>query len=113
MIDPLVLSQAGPPLVFAHANGYPPGAYRTFLEPFLKDYQVEAIYLRPFWPGSDPDDLRDWRGFRDDYLEYIFSRMDQFQVDGSLPSSHKILGIGHSVGAMTTIMAAIANKKKP
>ncbi len=63
--------------------------------------------MRPFWPGSDPDHLRDWRGFRDDYLEYLFSRMDQFQIDGSLPSSHKILGIGHSVGAMTTIMAAI------
>ncbi|MFV1950063.1 MAG: alpha/beta fold hydrolase [Anaerolineales bacterium] len=109
MIDPLILSHAGAgsPLVFAHANGYPPDAYRTFLEPFLKDYQVEAIYLRPFWPGSDPDHLRDWRGFRDDYLEYLFSRMDQFQIDGSLPSSHKILGIGHSVGAMTTIMAAI------
>lgn len=107
MIDPLILSQEGSPLVFAHANGYPPGAYRTFLEPFLEDYQVEAIYLRPFWPGSDPDHLRDWRGFRDDYLEYLFSRMDQFQIDGSLPSSHNILGIGHSVGAMTTLMAAI------
>jgi len=107
MIDPLILSQAGSPLVFAHANGYPPGAYRTFLEPFLEDYQVEAIYLRPFWPGSDPDQLRDWRGFRDDYLEYIITRMDQVRSGGSFPSSQKMIGIGHSVGAMTTIMAAI------
>jgi pimeloyl-ACP methyl ester carboxylesterase len=107
MIDPLVLSQTGSALVFAHANGYPPQAYRTFLEPFLKNYQVEAIYLRPFWPGSDPDQLRDWRGFRDDYLDYLISRMDQDQSGGSLPSSQKIIGIGHSVGAMTTLMAAI------
>jgi pimeloyl-ACP methyl ester carboxylesterase len=33
--------------------------------------------------------------------------MDQDQSGGSLPSSQKIIGIGHSVGAMTTLMAAI------
>ena len=109
MIDPLVLSQAGAgdPLVFLHANGYPPQAYRSFLKPFLDNYQVEALYLRPFWPGSDPDQLLDWRGFRDDYLAYLNSRMDDSHSGESFPAARQIIGIGHSVGAMTTLMAAI------
>lgn len=104
MIDPLVLSQAGAPLVFIHANGYPPEAYRRFLEPFLDRFQVEAIYLRPFWPGSEPRLLRDWQDFRDDYLDYLNSRSDLRSA--GLPDQ-RLIGIGHSVGAMTTLMAAI------
>jgi pimeloyl-ACP methyl ester carboxylesterase len=100
MIDPLVLSKDGNPLVFIHANGYPPESYQKFLEPFLPDYQVEAYFLRPFWADADPEVLKDWRLFRDDYLEHLHNRY------GNQPTS-KIIGVGHSVGAMTTIMAAI------
>jgi pimeloyl-ACP methyl ester carboxylesterase len=107
MIDPLLLSQTGAPLVFIHANGYPPEAYRRFLEPFLDRYQVEAVYLRPFWPGSDSDQFRDWRDFRDDYLVYLRSRTDLPLPDPTRPSSRPLIGMGHSVGAMTTLMAAI------
>ena len=107
MIDPLVLSSSGPPLIFLHANGYPPEAYRTFLEPFLNTYQVSAIYMRPFWPGSNPEDFRDWLGFRDDYLDYLHARKVNIQRSGTITKTRKIIGVGHSVGAMSTIMAAI------
>ena len=70
-LDPVQLSNKGPLLVFAHANGYPPQAYRTFLEPFLEDYQVFSLYLRSFWPDSDPQEMKDWRIFRDDYLPEV------------------------------------------
>jgi pimeloyl-ACP methyl ester carboxylesterase len=66
----------------------------------LPDYQVEAYFLRPFWADADPETLKDWRLFRDDYLEHLHNRYDN-------QLTTKIIGVGHSVGAMTTIMAAI------
>jgi pimeloyl-ACP methyl ester carboxylesterase len=107
MIDPLVLSSSGLPLIFIHANGYPPETYRTFLQPFLNTYQVTALYMRPFWPGSNPDDFQNWIGFREDYLDYLKSRKRQIQIPGSQPPRGEIIGVGHSLGAMSTIMAAI------
>jgi len=104
-LDPLRLSDQGPLLVFAHANGYPPQAYRTFLTPFLDDYQVFSLYLRSFWPGTDPQEMRDWRAFRDDYIPEVHSLIENYgkQVE----SSGSVIGVGHSLGAMTTLMAAI------
>jgi len=100
-LDPLVLSDQGPLLLHAHANGYPPEVYRSFLDTFLGTYQTRAIYLRPFWPDSDPDSLKDWRVFRDDYLEALPSHLEASGGDGTL------IGMGHSLGGMTTLMAAI------
>jgi len=103
MVDPLILSRNGPLFLFAHANGYPPEAYRTFLLPFLDDFQVMALSLRPFWPGSDPDCLKDWKLFRDDYLDFLKG----LESDYSKVGFNQVIGVGHSVGAMTTLMAAI------
>lgn len=106
ILDPLILSDQGPLLLHAPANGYPPGVYRTFLEPFLDKYQVRAIFLRPFWPGSSPEFLNDWRVFRDDYLAALPS---QLRTAGEQQS---LIGMGHSVGAMTSLMAAIEEPDK-
>jgi len=105
-LDPIRLSENGPLLIFAHANGYPPRAYRSFLEPFLEDYQVFSVFMRPFWPGSDPLEMKDWRTFRDDYLPGLESIQDRFGKD------EKVIGIGHSLGAMTTLMSAIQAPEK-
>ncbi len=108
MIDPLILSLNGPLFLFAHANGYPPEAYRTFLLPFLDDFQVMALSLRPFWPGSDPDCLKDWKLFRDDYLVFLKELESDQRLSGhSKVGFNQVIGVGHSVGAMTTLMAAI------
>ena len=104
-LDPLHLSDQGPLLVFAHANGYPPQAYRTFLTPFLDDYQVFSLYLRSFWPGTDPQEMRDWRAFRDDYIPEVHSLIENYGKQAE--SSGSVIGVGHSLGAMTTLMAAI------
>ncbi|MFL7813210.1 MAG: alpha/beta fold hydrolase [Anaerolineales bacterium] len=101
-VDPLILSRQGPPLIHAHANGYPPQAYRHYLEPFRKDYRVQAIFLRPFWPGMDPEILCDWRIFRDDYLRDLPSL-----AVGREGVEVPVIGMGHSLGAVTTLMAAI------
>ncbi len=100
--DPLDFKGQGPLLIHAHANGYPPQAYRSFLKPFQDSFQIKAIYLRPFWPGTNPDELRDWRIFRDDYLQELISL-----ISGFGPDSRQVIGMGHSLGAMATLMAAI------
>jgi pimeloyl-ACP methyl ester carboxylesterase len=112
MIDPLILSNNGPLFLFAHANGYPPEAYRTFLTPFIDDFQVMALSLRPFWPGSDPDCLKDWKDFRDDFLGFLDElESNQSLSDHSNIGSSQVLAVGHSVGAMTILMAAIERPK--
>jgi pimeloyl-ACP methyl ester carboxylesterase len=104
-LDPLILSRQGPLLLHAHANGYPPEVYRSFLAFFLDRYQTRAVYLRPFWPGSDPKALRDWRLFRDDYIEALPSHLEA-------AGSEVLIGMGHSLGGMTTLMAAIEEPER-
>ena len=108
MIEPLEYSRKGPLLLFTHANGYPPESYKTFLNPLLPDYQVKALYLRPFWPEANPDSVSDWRVFRDDYLHYL-EKLDSDLKDSELEMNHAggIIAVGHSVGAMTSLLAAI------
>jgi pimeloyl-ACP methyl ester carboxylesterase len=101
-LDPLTLSSQGQPLIFSHANGYPPLAYRSYLNSFRDSYQIKAVYLRPFWPGSDPDSLRSWRIFRDDYLEALPGLLSN-----AANGSNQVIGMGHSLGAVTTLLAAI------
>lgn len=101
-IDPLTLSRQGPLLIHAHANGYPPLAYRSFLTPFLASYQVKAIFLRPFWPGTDPEELSNWRIFQENYLRELSQLVRESQA-----GSGQVIAVGHSLGAMTTLMAAI------
>jgi len=105
-LEPLALSDQGPLLIHAHANGYPPQVYRAFLDPFLDDYQVKAIYLRPFWPGSEPGSLTDWRLFRDDYLTALPSHLK------AAGGAEKLIGMGHSLGGMASLMAAIEKPEK-
>jgi pimeloyl-ACP methyl ester carboxylesterase len=102
VVNPLTLSSRGPLLVHTHANGYPPQAYRQFLKPFQQKFQVKAIFLRPFWPNTDPETLSDWRIFRDDYLRDLPALLEN--AEGGADS---LIGMGHSLGAVTTLMAAI------
>ena len=108
MIEPLEYSRNGPLLLFTHANGYPPESYKTFLIPFFPNYQVKAIYLRPFWPESNPESLTDWRVFRDDYLLFLEKLDSDPQDSRPVGNNNKgIIAVGHSVGAMMCLMASI------
>ncbi len=107
MINPQVLSRIGSPFLFIHANGYPPEAYQSFLVHFLDNYQVITLSLRPFLHDSDPASLKDWRDFRDDYLGFIDDQ-DSKEGFGDLKfADNQIIGVGHSVGAMVSLMTAI------
>lgn len=85
----------GPTLHLAHANGFPPAAYRQLIEVFKARYHVVSMEARPLWPESSPDELDDWSLLADD----LRAELDRRGVRG-------IVGVGHSLGAVCTLLAA-------
>ncbi len=81
---------------FAHANGYPPACYRAFLEPLTTHYRVVGMEQRPLRPDSNPADMTDWRVAADDLIAFL----EQQNMEG-------VIGIGHSLGAVATMFAAL------
>lgn len=86
----------GPLLHFAHANAYPPGVYRQFLTELSAGYHVLAMDQRPLWPGEQPEDLHSWHPLADDLVDFLEAR-----------GAGEIIGVGHSLGAVITMVAAI------
>ena len=91
----------GPPAHFAHANGYPPLAYRQLLHGIGNNNHVIAMYMRPLWPASDPQTISDWRPFADDLARFL----DQQNLS-------EVVGWGHSMGATTTLRLALHQPKR-
>ena len=81
---------------FAHANGYPPQCYQAFIDPFLKQYQVLGIKHRPLWPSDSGVPSGTWSQFADDLIAF-------FDQQGL----RNVVGMGHSLGAIATLQAAI------
>ncbi len=86
----------GVPLHFLHANGYPPACYLPLIERLRSDDYVFGMLLRPLWPEADPLAIRDWMPFSEDLRRYLHHR-------GLGP----VIGIGHSIGAVVTLRAAL------
>jgi len=95
------LDNTGQPLHFLHANGYPPGCYQPFLELLQTQYHVFGMLLRPLWGDSKPDDIRDWRPFSDDLLRFL-----------APPQPTPVISVGHSIGAIVTLRAALQDPSK-
>lgn len=98
----------GPLLHFSHPNAYTPGCFRRFLGPFTARYRVLAAHHRPLWylaPGYDgvdrPEAFIDlnWDSVADDLLRFF----DEQRLEG-------IIGVGHSLGGVATMLAA---RKEP
>ena len=87
---------AGPLLHFAHANGYPPGAYAPLLEQLTPAYHVLAARARPLWPGSAPAGFQSWQPLTEDLIAFL----DAHHARG-------LVGIGHSMGGVSTLDAAL------
>jgi pimeloyl-ACP methyl ester carboxylesterase len=85
----------GTPLHFGHANGFPPRTYGPFLRTFLPSYRVASLESRPLWPGADPKRLPDWSPLVGD-----------LQVALEAHRFRGALGMGHSLGAITSLWAA-------
>ncbi len=88
---------ANPSVHFAHANGFPPATYRQFLEQLATRYHVVASHARPLWDSQVPQPSdNSWLQLADDMLRF-------FDEQGM----QNIIGIGHSLGAVTTFYAAL------
>ena len=94
------LGTTGQPLHFLHANGYPPGCYKSLFELLQTQYHVFGMLLRPLWEGSKPEEIHNWHIFSDDLLRFFTSR------------SEPVIGVGHSIGAMVTLRAALRDPGK-
>lgn len=98
----------GPVLHFSHPNGYTPRSFRRFLAPFTQSYHVIAAHHRPLWyltPGAPsvpgPEHFTRWDIITDDLLAFL----DQERLEG-------IIGVGHSLGAVTTMQAALREPER-
>ncbi|MEP7357346.1 MAG: alpha/beta hydrolase [Anaerolineales bacterium] len=86
----------GPPLHFANANGYPPGAYAPLIAALRPHYHVTAHRGRPLQPGSNPQALRSWEPLVDELVAHL-----------EAAGARGWLGVGHSLGAILTAAAAL------
>ncbi|MCC7358604.1 MAG: alpha/beta hydrolase [Anaerolineales bacterium] len=87
---------AGPPLHFAHANGYPPEAYAPLLTRLTPHYHVRAARLGPLRSSRNLASLKSWQPLVDDLEADLLAQGAQGWV-----------GVGHSLGAMLTTTVAL------
>ena len=81
---------------FYAANGYPVQVYEPLMKLLSETFQLEALHNRAQWPNiGQPKKHISWQTYANDLIHFLDSR----QQAG-------IIGIGHSMGATSTIFAA-------
>jgi len=85
----------------AHANGFPPGAYEPLVAALRPNYHLIGLAARPLWPGSRPESAPTWQPMASDLIEAL----DRSARNGVI--SPPMIGVGHSLGGVLTLWAAI------
>jgi len=81
---------------FYAANGYPVQVYEPLMKLLSERFQLEALHNRAQWPNiGQPKKNISWQTYANDLIHFL----DRRQQTG-------IVGIGHSMGATSTIFAA-------
>lgn len=91
----------GPPLHFLHANGYPPECYLPLFERMNSSFSIFGMRLRPLWPNAQMQDLKDWLPLTSDLLVFLSSTQPK-----------PVIGVGHSIGGIVTLRAALQEPEK-
>jgi pimeloyl-ACP methyl ester carboxylesterase len=91
----------GVPLHFLHANGYPPDCYKPLFELLKTKYHLFGMKLRPLWEDAKTEEINDWHPLSDDLLRFL-------TTSGLGP----VIGVGHSVGGIVTLRAALRDPSK-
>lgn len=85
----------GPVIHLAHANGFPAGSYRALAEELRSDFHVIGMQARPLWPNSRHQEFHTWYQAADDLIQFLDAQ-----------GLKNIIGMGHSFGAICTVIAA-------
>lgn len=88
-----------PVLFFAHANGFPAGSYRRFLEPLARRFDVRAPEKLGHHPDYPPHP--NWRALADELLDALAAE-----------TAEPAVGVGHSLGGVLTLLAAIRQPRR-
>lgn len=81
---------------FYHANGFALGAYQPLLNLLRGDLRVGGLHMRATWPGqAATTGRRGWLPYAEDLIAHIEQTY-----------SGPVIGIGHSMGATCTALAA-------
>ncbi len=91
----------GPPLHFLHANGYPPECYLPLFKRMCSSFSIFGMRLRPLWPNAQMQDLKDWLPLTSDLLVFLSSTQPE-----------SVIGVGHSIGGIVTLRAALQEPEK-
>lgn len=109
----------GQPLHFLHANGYPPECYKPLLELLKTEYHIFGMYLRPLWGDAKPEEIQSWHPLSDDLLRFLARASTAPHNERSAPpplghdvSAKKVIGVGHSLGGIVTLRAALRDPQK-
>ncbi len=87
---------AEPKAVFLPANGFPVASYDFLLSPLAKRWPLLGIENRGVWDEAPPSQGFNWASHAADLLELL----------GQGSVEQPIVGMGHSIGATVTAMAA-------
>jgi pimeloyl-ACP methyl ester carboxylesterase len=90
----------GPPMVFTHANGFPPSTYRSVLDELCMSFRVSSFAARPLWPDSRPDDIDSWNDLASDLLSVLEQRAEP-----------PLVAVGHSLGGTLSVLVAAARPR--
>jgi pimeloyl-ACP methyl ester carboxylesterase len=92
--------EAGYTIHMALANGFPPQTYQPLLQPFIQNHYVVSLPPRPLWTNTPaPSTVNTWEDTANDLINGF-----------RLHHLRNIIGIGHSLGGVATMIAAT---KKP
>ena len=93
---------AGQLLHFAPANGFPPATYTPLLERFTADYHVLSVLPRAFWGEKPPQQLFNWK---EQLAVDLLNGLREHELT-------EVIGIGHSFGAIASVLAAIEEPQR-
>lgn len=94
---PLAGEVEAPPLNFMAANGFPVGSYRFLMQALAAHNPVTALENRGAWPGiGKPHKGFGWPQHADDLIAFL-------EAEHRIP----VVGVGHSIGATVTAIAAL------
>lgn len=87
----------------AVANGFPPEVYHPLVTPLTKNYRVVSLPPRAMWPGEPaPEAYRPWK---ETIAVDLLNGLRAYDM-------RDVIAIGHSFGAVASLLAAIAEPER-